>query len=345
MAEQVFEKLQIGRETTEGTGVAATKIYPTDPGVFLELDRAYVSPEEDFAGISGHMPSRASYGLRSGGLSWPGILTYEGPMDLFEMCLAGSITPSGAGTDKTWVYLADHLTDTLRGYTLEAGDEFQAWRIPGAIVTELTLSFDTLTVPGESPWRYAATVVGRDRQPVTFTPALAAPPAGSFETIEGHLTRIYEGTTATAFGSLAELAATLASYSVTIPNPAPLRGYGSASDLATGRGRQRRRPTFEARLKQSASTKTNIQDIFNATGALVGERRWKIEALGNIVAGSAVARKFSLEHRVRFNSINFEDRDGERVYVAAGDLVYDATNASDIKATIINGQTAVGTWT
>jgi len=104
-----------------------------------------------------------------------------------------------------------------------------------------------------------------------------------------------------------------------------------------------RKPTFEAMVKQSASTKTNIYDIYNASGAIAGERRWRIQATGSAVGGSN--RSLTLDHRVRFTGIPLAERDGETTYSVGGELVYDSSNASDLKAVAVNNQVALATWT
>src|SRR5688572_14172370 len=104
MSEQVFEKLQLGREATEGTAVAATKGYPVDPGSPIpDLDRGYNQPTEDWGGLSREMPGRGSYGVRAATLPATGVLTFEGAMDLFDGAL-GLGTVAGAGADKTWTH-------------------------------------------------------------------------------------------------------------------------------------------------------------------------------------------------------------------------------------------------
>jgi hypothetical protein len=309
---------------------------PIDPGVAFDLDRGAASPDEDFGGLARHRAGRGSYGMRQAGSTVPGIVTFETIMTLLEGALEGGNTPTGAGADKTWTYQFDELSDTLKSYTLEEADELQGWQIPGAIISELELGFDALTVPGEVPWRFSATYIGRNKTPITITPALVAP--AILETAEGHLARIYEGTTATAFGSLAELAAHLVQYRLRIPLGTKLRGYGSASDVPQAHGREKPAITFEALIRETASSKSNIYDIFATSGPVMTERRWRIVTQGSVIPTTAVNKELRIEHRGRFTAVPHGDRDGERLYQVTGDVVYDSTLASAGQITVINGQ-------
>jgi len=72
MSEAVYHKVQLGRESTVGTGVAATTVFPVDAGFLgFELDRAVESPDEDFGGASREQPGRSSNGVRFASATLP----------------------------------------------------------------------------------------------------------------------------------------------------------------------------------------------------------------------------------------------------------------------------------
>lgn len=332
MAEIAFEKLQLGKQgTTPGTPVAATTVFPVNPGAaMVSLDRSLDSPDEDFGQLARHQPGRGSYGMRDAALTLPFEVRFEDVMHMLEMRMAGGVTPSGGGPF-TWVYTNDLNSDTTRYYTMEAGSETSQdqWQATGCVIEDLEFSFADLAAAGNSPWLATANVVAINRAINPLTGSLSAP--ASMETIEGHLSIISEGTTGTAFAALAALSASLVSYKVKISGPRPQRAYGSGSDVGTAYGIKKRETTFEAAIKVSATAKTDLHDIFNAAGSPAGERRWRIAATGS------GTKSWIIDGRVRFDAVNTYDRDGERTYMVAGQYVNDPTLASDLQITVVNG--------
>ena len=332
MAELVFEKLQLGKQgATAGTPVAATTVFPVNPGAAMaDLNRMIDSPDEDFGLLSRHQPGRASYGMRAAALTLPFQLRYQDIMSILEMRMAGGVVPTGGGPF-TWVYTNDDSSDSTRYYTMEVGSETaqDQWQVTGAIVEDLEFSFANLAAAGNSPWLGNATVVGINRGINNLTGGQSAP--ASMETVEGHLTIMSEGTTATAFAGLAALSASLVAFKVKIAGPRPIRAYGSASDVGTAFGIKKRESSFEAVVKVSATSKTDIHDIFNAAGAVAGERRWRIATTGS------GTNAWTVDGRVRFDAVKTFDRDGERTYMITGHYVKDATLGGDLQITLVNG--------
>lgn len=330
MAEAVFNKVQFGVQAVHGTPVPATIVFPVNAGTIIEVDRAYRSPEEDYGVLSRHQPGRASYGVRAAQVAISGDLSYQLAMYLLNSHLAGGVVPTGVGP-YVWVYPADNTADTTKRLTVEVGTEISqdGWRITDALIDTLTLRYDALSVPGNAPWTFQATLLGKDREAVTLTAALTAP--STLETMEGHLTQLYEGTTATAFASLTELTTSLVSFEWVSNRNLSRRIYGSATgDTFTAYGYKHRDASATALVKIAATSKTDIYDVYNAAGGLVGERRWRVKANG------ISPNVFTLDFRPRITSIPLFDRDGEHVYEAHCDMVYDSTLASAITATLTN---------
>lgn len=327
MAERVFDKVQFGRQSTDGTAVAATTIFPCRLDVPV-LERSLRVPEEDFGRLSGANPGRLAYGTRGASASLEAEVRFQDIMHLLEMHGKGGVTPTGTGP-YTWAYAFDETSLTAKSYTIEVGSETaeDQWRLVGARCDELTLGFDALAAPGNAPWTAQASIVALDRGINALTAALSAP--ATLETAEGHLTRIYEGTTVTAFSALAELSAHLVAFRLTSRMPWDRRIYGSTSDLATSFGLSGRpEVTFEMELKVSSSSKTNVHDVFAGT---LTERRLRIKA-----AGSGT-NALTIDGRVVYESVQRGDRNGEAVYAVTGRYVYDSTLASRLQIEIVNG--------
>ncbi len=334
MSEIVFDKLQLGPQTgtpaAPGAAVAATSIFPIDAGIIdPDLNRSYASPDEDYGSLARNQAGRGNYGIRSAGVPITAILRFEDAMRLLEMRLAGGVTPTGVGP-YTWSYTMDDGSDTCKVYTAELGSETanDEYRLSTCLITDLELGYDALAAPGEHPWKATATVVAIDRTQQALTAALSAP--AGMETIQGHLTTLLEGTTATAFASLAELTSSLLMYKLKISGGRPYRIYGGTSDIPTGYGITKPTITVDAMVKVGATSKTNIHDIFAAAGAPAGERRWRVKAVGS------GTKEFHIDHRVRFSSVRRGERDGESVYLIAADVVKDATLSSTLQAVVIN---------
>lgn len=332
MAEQVYRIVQYGVESTPGTGVAATRKLAVDAAT-PELDRGSAFGNEDYGRSIRNHAGRGYNGLRGASMPFAGDVTFEQIMVFLEAHYAGGITPSGAGP-YVWTYpFEGGAPTTLKTLTIEEGvlsSTQDEWEMVGTVVDDLTLEYDALAAPGAQPWRLSGTFMGFNRQVATLTAALSLP---ALETVMGHLTILKEGTTATAFGSLTEIAATLIRFSVTTNRSRVRRAYGAASgDVATGWGfSEKAAGTFEAMLKVSATTKSNVLDIWDAAGGTLGERRWRIEAVGS------GTKKLQLDLRTAFTAVGIDDRDGERVYAVSGELVDDDTLTGPIAAIVTNG--------
>lgn len=334
MSEIVFDKLQLGLQTgtpaAPGAAVAATIIHPIDAGLIdPELDRGYDSPDEDFGELARHQAGRGYYGLRSAGVPIVMDLRFEDAMRVLEMILAGGITPSGVNP-YTWTYTADNASDTCKLYTAEVGSETaqDQYQLSTCIVDELELGYDPITTPGAHPWKARARLVALNRTTAALTAALVA--LQSMETVQGHLTTFLEGTTATAFAALTELANHLVGYKLTISRGRPYRPYGGTSDLAAGFGTGKLDARVAMQVKRSASSKAALEDIVNAAGSVASERRARIKATGS---GTKV---FQIDHRLRYESVKRAERDGESIYEVAAHAVKDATLASSLQVVVIN---------
>ena len=103
MSESVYQIIQLGRQTTVGSAVAATTVFPGDAGWGgFTLDRAMESPDEDIGSSSREQPSRGSYGIRWATSTMPFVARFQDLMHALEMHVAGtSGTPrcrsSGSG--------------------------------------------------------------------------------------------------------------------------------------------------------------------------------------------------------------------------------------------------------
>jgi len=334
LGENVFHVAQIapqsGTMAALGSSVAAITILPVTEVITPELDRGTTWPQEDYGRNLANAAGRGYHGLRAANWSMTGELTFEQFMHLLEMHFEGGVSPTG--TDPyTWVYQLENVgTPTVIPYTIETGSEVSQdqYELVSCLIDELTLGYDALAAPGASPWTYEASGLAVNRVQAALTASLGST---AVETLQGHRTIIKEGTTATAFASLAELAASLVQFSMTTRRSLVLRPYGSAGDTASKMGfSEKANGEFTAMIAHGATAKTNIHDIYNVSGAVAGERRWRIETPGS---GSKVA---DLDFRAGFMNVERGERDGEATYEVNGEIVYDATLAAGAQWTVVN---------
>lgn len=337
MSEAVFHKIQFGRQSAVGTGVAATTVFPADAGFLgFELDRASESPDEDFGGTSREQAGRSSTGVRGAQASLPFVARFQDLMHVLEMHVAGSVSPTGTNP-YTYVYTFDETADTIKYYTVEYGDinsTQDEWRGIGVLCNELELGFDALSSPGNAMWQGTMGLLALDRTATALT-AAQTPPA-TLETMEGHLSLIGIGSTATAFASLTDQAATLKSFKLTSNINAVRRAYGGATDIATGYGRSGKGEVeWEALIKITSGTKTSVHDIFAVAGSIPTEQRFRVTIDGT---GS---NSCTIDFRSRFTATDVGEHEGERLYLAKGPWIYDSTLAGRGQVTLINAVASV----
>jgi hypothetical protein len=334
MSEIVYDVAQIGRQAgtfyVPGASVPATTILPVTTPINIELDRASQYPAEDYGRNVKNHAGRGYHGTRGSTFSAEGELTFEQIMHLLEQNWAGSVVPTGAGP-YVWVYPFEGGAPTLVPYTWECGTETSQdqWEAAGVLLDELTMGFDDLDAPGAHPWTFQASGMGLARDAAALTASLSST---AVETIQGHLTTIYEGSTATAFASLVELAASLVSFQIVTRRSLVRRYYGNVStDLATGWGfTEKSSGEVTAKIKISATAKTDIHDAWNSAGHVLGEKRWRIKANGS---GTKV---MTIDFRNGMLAVPIGERDGERVYEVTGEIVDDTTLTAPAAITVTN---------
>lgn len=284
--ERSLHLIQFGKEVTHGTPVACTAVVPGFSTGIGDLNRSPSKVNEDYGELAMNEPGRGYYGARVSKLPFRGDLTFENCMHHFGACIAGGVTPTTVATGVyLWTYLADLTADTLDSKTIKEGDNLTAYQMSYAMAESLRLSFSTLGAPGNNPWQIDANYVGQDKSPATFD-AGAVTPTG-LETIMGHLTRLYLGTTSTAFASLSEQVGLLA-VDQTLPSGMTPRIYGGGSDVYQFHGRQKPDPIGNWTLYATSSTLSSLFSPFqtNAGSPVMAEYHARLQALGGQISGT-----------------------------------------------------------
>lgn len=328
MAEAAFRKFQLGAESTFGTEVDATVIFPCDPGSGeFTLARGTNVPDEDNGRAIRNQAGRGSHGTRQATASLSAVARYQDLGHILNMAM-GSATTSGTAAPYTHVWKNDTTSDTTKSYTAESDDGVAPFVAVGVVATSFELGFDAIGAAQNSPWKISADLQAANLSQGTATSGLSDPSA--LETIEGHLTTIAAGDTSTAFASLTTIGTALVQYNVAQSSAKPLRHYGG-SDVASAHGRGKAEGDVTILIKTTSATIDASFDYFNVSGAVPTERRVRMSALGT--NGTAY-----VDHRLLFKDVHIEadGRDGERLVSIVADKVYDSTLATDLSITIIN---------
>lgn len=166
-----FNKIQLGRESTAGTAVAATTIWR---GMMAMLEDARDRQQvEEQVGL--FAPQERSYDtMLLAKLSMPATeLTFEQVCHIFEAGVK-TATPSGAGTyTRIYDFPTGSTPNTIKTYTIEAGNTLVSPDVREAeycFVEEFELSGKS----GEA-WKMSANWIGRQLSTSVFTPSIALP--------------------------------------------------------------------------------------------------------------------------------------------------------------------------
>jgi hypothetical protein len=324
MSESVYRVLQFGRQSAFATAVAATTAYPCDPGSGeFTLNRATVIPDEDYGRSVRNQAGRGSHGVRIATASLASALRFQDVGHIFDMTLGTAVT-TGSGT-YTHTWTGDVTASTVKPYTVEIGEDVQDWEARAVVCTGFEIGFDALTAGENAMWTITADLQAADYDKSTLTPAISPP--STLQTVEGHLTQLFEGPVGTAFASLAELSGALVSYRLRVDDPKPPRVYGDdADDFMSGVGRGKRLCTATGLVAINSTSIADIWDIFDVSGGLVTDRRMRIKATGTADA------LLTIDHRLTYTDVHVEPdgRDGERLLAFTGESVYDSTLATDL---------------
>lgn len=214
---------QIGKETTAGVAVPATRIVYYNPDGTLSRTRA-PRPHMFAVGRRDNVLDYTNGPIQAAGsVGLP--VSAEEALELFLTGVQGGVTPTtptGATAGRQWVFKP---TSTLDSATLEWDDGARGWRAPGTRVDQLTIAGavgDTNMI--------TATLFATDVQQASLTGALTQ---RSPTFLEGWQTRLYMDNFGAAAGN-SQIPGLLRNWSVQLQNNLG-RVYTADNTLATNR--------------------------------------------------------------------------------------------------------------
>ena len=170
---KALRKVQLGRESTAGTAVAATTIW-RGPAEGLEDQRRVVLADEDVAYVSGI--DRAYQPQLLAAVTFPETpATFEQLPHILEAGIkTATATQDGAGSDYIYTYAyPTTAAPTLKTYTIEGGDDQAARELEYGFVTDFAISGSG---GGElTALTMSANWLGRQTTDTTFTGSLSLP--------------------------------------------------------------------------------------------------------------------------------------------------------------------------
>jgi hypothetical protein len=139
----MFSHMKLGKETTAGTSVAATRLFYPDGTGLLQIDRQRTFHEGANRGTSVKVTHATQMGIsveipfRTAGDV--GVAYDELPY--YFAALDGGKTGSGAGNDKTWTFAPTLTTqETADTFTVEVGDATQNFDVEYCVARRIALS-------------------------------------------------------------------------------------------------------------------------------------------------------------------------------------------------------------
>ena len=319
-----YNVVQMGRESTAGTAVAATTIWRGPFGA-PEDTRIRKIKEEDVGTL---VAAELAYDTRLGAtLAMPSTeLTFEQVTHLLEAGIM-TATPSGAGPYTRAYSLPLSTARTIKTYTLEAGNVLAPadnMEIPYGFVSEMELSGKV-----DEAWMMSATWLGQRWMSSTLTSALSVP---AVEPALFGKTRFYVDDSGGTLGTT-QISAMLLEATVKIETGIQFVPMGNGGLY----------PVAHKYVKP-AGTFTLAYELEETTGvSFVAAERAKWQAgSGRLirldVPGSSASRNFRMDFYAIYDKFGaYENSDGNVSVKVEGHFGYSATDTLFMTATVING--------
>jgi hypothetical protein len=172
-----LRKIQIGEESGKGTAVAATAVLLGLMG--MKSSPTIHRPREERAQMAENSRSVLVSNLAE--LTYEGDVTYEQLIYLLHMGILGNVTPSTVDTSaRLWTFTpAMTAAGVYDSFTIEAGDDTQAWEAEYCMARQIVISGAMNEV-----LRVRADIFGRKMSTASFTGSLTPPTVESIPTQE-----------------------------------------------------------------------------------------------------------------------------------------------------------------
>jgi hypothetical protein len=319
-----LRKIQIGKESTKGTAVPATAALLGD----LTMDEAHTihRPEENRGNLASYTRS-VKVGTEAK-LSFQGDATFEQILYWLHMGMLGNVTPTGAGSAKTWLFTPDmDGAGVFDSFTIEHGNNIQAYEAEYCMASAIEIAFAM-----NAPTTIKVDIFGRQKTAVSFTTALTPP---TVETILGQKWKLYIDAETGTMGAT-ELAAHLIAASYKINTGLSPRHYGDGNLYFTRYFEGKKSVELKLTLAFSASAETERTKFDGSTLRLV-----RLQNIGSLISGSDY-KKLTLDFCGIYTSFPpLSDRDGEEIVEITLQSQMGSTYTKLFEAAVVNAVAAL----
>ena len=327
---KALEKIQIGKESTAGTGVAATTIWRGKGRIQYDNENKRV---DESVGIA--QPTTREYNPRLGATVAfdPVKATFQQLPYLFEAGVAAEVaTQDGTGSGYIYQYaFPTTAMNTLNTYTIEGGNNVQAREGEYGFVESFKLSGNAAEgVMMEANWRV------RQSTDASFTGALAVPTIVPGDNLVFGGSVLYIDAVSGTIGSTA-VSNTLLSFELDVTTGYKVKYTNAAKyfDFIYWD-----RDTFNAVLKLTFEHNTASEaqvDLFEANTP----RLFRLAFTGNAVADNTGATYNNMTTYIDvpgtyINNPEFSDNDGNNVWSMEVQGGYDLTAALGVQFLVVN---------
>lgn len=319
-------KVQLGREATSGTAVAATSVWRGEFSM-LEDTRERTIVEEQ---IGAFIQAERSYdGKLQAAWAQPSTpLTYEQVAHIFEAGIK-TATPTGTGPYvRSYNYPYGGTTvNTIKTYTIEAGSAIVAedmYEMEYSFVESFELSGSF----GES-WMMSSNWIGRQMSQTSFTGALTAPTVN--EALFPH-TKLYIDASGGTIGST-QMSGVLMSASVNVTTGLKIVPVGDGNLYFSSHKWTKPEITFSLTLElEDSSVVADQRDSYRADDVLLFR-----------LAITDSTRILNLDWAGKYDSVgDYTNSDGNTTVTVDGHAVASSTDSLSFTAALTNGVATYG---
>lgn len=329
---QLFTYLQLGKESSAGTAVAATRLFYPDGTGLWGLDRMRTRHDSANRGTRTNRTHVTQQGVV---LNIPFRTAQDVGVSFDELIypfsqLKGGVTGTGGAADKTWTFTPSQTgSNAQESYTIEFGDDTQEYEAEYCQASDWTLSAgaDDLTQL-EMNW------FGRQSTKSTKT----AVTANNGVKIPGYLWKIRFATAQSGLAGASDQTNFLVGWSLNVQTGLVRRKYqdGNAYFGQTVEAA----PIIGTLDLVVESTSTAVSQFYDKAAADTNDFI-QLKATGPTLGGSNYSAQIQMCVSYDDPEIIGAESDGVNLYNVKAHLMYDATWTNSIVGTIVNSLASI----
>lgn len=324
---QAFTYFNVGVETTKGTAVAPTRQLYVEGAGNLEPDFGLNFHEGENAGVRLRTRRATSqYEDVAWSCRTTSGVSYDDLVVPFSF-LKGGVTPTGAGTDKTWTFTPSWTgANTPNAYTIDTGDDTQNYRLTYAQARtfKLAAALGDVTSLEMSGFAKSTTKVAK-----------ATPASNSGVKVAGDLWTIKFAANIAGLGAASVVSNFLLGWELEVDTGLVWRHYMDGST----QGAQSLESFIAATLTMTVeSTAQAVSQFYDK--AIAGTMDFiRLKNTGPTLGGSNYSVQLDMPVLYEVPKILSGDQDGINLYEVTARVAYDGTNG--LIPVIVNSMTAL----